>query len=167
MTMRKPLSPIDIQSVEFHRRLRGFDPEEVHLFLQTVAESYQALTLENHQQGQELEHLKAALDEFKHREDLLREALYTAQRLADEVKAQAAREAQSIVQEAQVRSEAVLQQAQLRAHQVDRSILDLKMEREHHVSALRDLLHRTQAILDAIEENKARENVASFGRDQG
>jgi cell division initiation protein len=167
MTMRKPLSPIDIQSVEFHRRLRGFDPEEVHLFLQTVAESYQALTLENHQQGQELEHQKAALDEFRHREDLLREALYTAQKLADELKAQAAREAQSIVQEAQVRSEAVLQQAQLRAHQVDRSILDLKMEREHHMSALRDLLHRTQAILDAIEESKAKENVASFGRDQG
>ena len=52
MTTRKPLSPIEIQSNEFRKVFRGFDPEEVRLFLQAVAESHQALILEKGQLAQ-------------------------------------------------------------------------------------------------------------------
>lgn len=151
MTLRKPLSPIEIQSNEFHRVFRGFDPEEVRLFLQAVAESHQALILERTELAKSTEHLQAALDEFRRRENVLKDALYTAQRTADEVKTQAMREAQSIVQEAQVRGEAYVQQAQLRAHQMERGILDLKLERENALSALRELLRRTQNLLEVLE----------------
>src|SRR5512137_2621645 len=151
MTLRKPLSPIEIQSGEFRRVFRGFDPEEVRLFLQAVAESHQALILEKNQLAQSVDHLQAALDEFRRRENVLRDALYTAQRTAEEVKTQAMREAQSIVQEAQVRGEAYVQQAQLRAHQLERSIIDLRMERENALSSLRELLQRTQNLLEVLE----------------
>jgi cell division initiation protein len=103
------------------------------------------------------------LEEFRRRENILKEALYTAQKMADEVKAQAVREAQSIVQEAHLRAEALLQEARLQAHQVDRSILDLKIEREHFLLSLRDLLSRVQTLVDAVEERKQSENVAIMG----
>lgn len=164
MTIRKPLSPIEIQSNEFRRVFRGFDPEEVRLFLQAVAESHQALILEKTQLAQSSEHLQAALDEFRRRENVLKDALYTAQRTADEVKTQAMREAQSIVQEAQVRGEAYVQQAQLRAHQMERGILDLRLERENALSALRELLRRTQNLLEVLE-NPSGGEVATFYKD--
>jgi len=165
MTLRKPLSPIEIQSNEFHRVFRGFDPEEVRLFLQAVAESHQALILEKTELAKSTEHLQAALDEFRRRENVLKDALYTAQRTADEVKTQAMREAQSIVQEAQVRGEAYVQQAQLRAHQMERGILDLKLERENALSALRELLRRTQNLLEVLEGPQGGE-VATFYKDK-
>lgn len=165
MTLRKPLSPIEIQSGEFRKVFRGFDPEEVRLFLQAVAESHQALILEKTQLAQSTEHLQAALDEFRRRENVLRDALYTAQRTADEVKTQAMREAQGIVQEAQVRGEAYVQQAQLRAHQMERSILDLRMERENALSALREMLQRTQNLLEVLDHKAEGENVKTFYKD--
>jgi|WetSurMetagenome_2_1015567.scaffolds.fasta_scaffold03782_10 cell division initiation protein len=165
MTTRKPLSSIEIQSNEFRRVFRGFDPEEVRMFLQAVAESHQALILEKGQLAQSVEHLQAALDEFRRRENVLKDALYTAQRTAEEVKTQAMREAQSIVQEAQVRGEAYVQQAQLRAHQLERSIIDLRMERENALSALRELLQRTQNLLEVLEP-KAEGEVKTFFKEK-
>jgi cell division initiation protein len=165
MTTRKPLSPIDIQSNDFKRVIRGYDREEVRIFLQAVAESYQALTLENHKFIQEIENLKAALDDFKRRENLLRDALYTAQKMSDEIKSQAEREAQCTVQEAHVKAEALYQQAQLRAHQVERNILDLKIERENLAASLRDLSNRITSLMESMAEAKAKENVASFAKE--
>lgn len=165
MTIRKTLSPIEIQSNEFRRVFRGLDPEEVRLFLQAVAESHQALILEKTALAKSTEHLQAALDEFHRRENVLKDALYTAQRTADEVKTQAMREAQSIVQEAQVRGEAYVQQAQLRAHQMERGILDLKLERENALSSLRELLRRTQNLLEILENPKGGE-VTTFYKDK-
>ena len=55
MISRKPLSPIEIQSHEFHRKFRGFDAQEVQLFLQAVAESYQTLILENQRLTQQVQ----------------------------------------------------------------------------------------------------------------
>lgn len=165
MTTRKPLSPIEIQGTEFRKVLRGFDPEEVRLFLQAVAESYQALVLDKTRLEQEREHLQSALDEFRRRENVLKEALYTAQRAADEVKTQAVREAQAIVQEAEVRGDAYIQQAQLRAHQMERAIVDLKLERENALGALRELIRKTQSVLEAMDKEEHRLNVATFGKD--
>jgi cell division initiation protein len=165
MTTRKPLSPIEIQSTEFRRVLRGFDPEEVQLFLHAVAESYQALTLENQKLAKDVEHLQASMEDFHRRENLLREALYTAQKVADDVKAQAMREAQSIVQEAEVKGQSLMNKAQLRSHEIERSIMDLRMEREEAQRALADVSRRIESMLEAMKEQARRDNVASFGKD--
>lgn len=163
MITRKTLSPIEIQSHDFKKRLRGYDPQEVHLFLQALAESYQSVVMENQRLAQEVASLDGSLEEFRRRENILKEALYTAQKMADEVKAQAVREAQSIVQEAHLRADALLQEARLQAHQVDRSILDLKIEREHFLLSLKDLLARVEILVSAVEERKDSENVAIMG----
>jgi cell division initiation protein len=163
MITRKTLSPIEIQSHEFKKRLRGYDPQEVHLFLQALAESYQSLVMENQRLNQQNAQIESQLDEFRRRENILKEALYTAQRMADEVKAQAVREAQSIVQEAHLRADALLQEARLQVHQVDRSIMDLKIEREHFLLSLKDLLARVEILVSAVEERKNSENVALLG----
>ena len=166
MITRKPLSPIEIQAHDFKKKWRGFDQQEVHLFLNAVAESYQALIMENKSLEQEVGHMEGQLDEFRRRENILKDALYTAQKMADEVKAQAAREAQSVVQEAHIRAEALLSEARIQAHQVDRSILDLKIEREHFLLSLKDLLQRVQTLVAAVEERKEGENVALFSKEK-
>ena len=165
MTTRKSLSPIEIQSAAFRTVFRGFDREDVQLFLQAVAESYQAATLENQKLKSDIERLQASLDEFERREGVLRDALYTAQRVSDDVKAQAIKEAQSIVQEAELKAEALIQQSQLRSHGLERTILDLKMERNDALAELSELTRRIGSLLEAVEEGRKRENVQSFGKE--
>ncbi len=162
MITRKSLSPIEIQSHEFHRKFRGFDTQEVQLFLQSVSESYQSLILENQRLTQEVGHLDSNLEEFRRRENILKDALYTAQKMSDEVKAQAIREAQSIVEEAHIRSDKLLQEARLQAHKVDRNIMDLKLERENFLNALKDLLRRVETLVAAVEDTKEGENIQLF-----
>jgi cell division initiation protein len=160
------MSPVEIQTQVFRKTLRGFDPEEVKLFLTNVADSYQSLVLENTKLTQEVTHLSAALDEFRKRETLLKEALYSAQKTADEVRSQADREARNIVHEAELKGEAALRDAQARAHRIERQILDLKTEREGLLRSVRDILRRITVMVDAIEGQKDGENVQSFGQDQ-
>ncbi len=164
MTARHTLSPIEIQSHSFRKVMRGFDPEDVKLYLAAVAESYQEVVLNNARMQKEIETLSASLDEFRRRENLLKEALYLAQKTADEVKAQALREAQSIVEEAQVKGESALQDAQIRSHEVERQIMDLKLERENLLSSIRDMVRRVGALVEAVEEKRSGENAVSFGK---
>ena len=165
MTTRNSLSPIEIRSAGFRTVFRGFDREEVQLFLQAVADSYQALTLKNQKLKSDLERMEASLDEFERREGVLRDALYTAQRVSDDLKAQAVREAQSIVQEAELKAETMIQQSQLRAHGLERAILDLRMERNEALEALHDLTRRIGSLLEAVEEGKKRENIQAFSKE--
>ena len=164
MTARHTLSPIEIQSHSFRKVMRGFDPEDVKLYLAAVAESYQEVVLNNARMQKEIETLSASLDEFRRRENLLKEALYLAQKTAGEVKAQALREAQSIVEEAQVKGESALQDSHIRAHEVERQILDLKLERENLLGSIRDLVRRVSALVEAVEEKRSTENAVSFGK---
>jgi len=165
MTRKKSLSPIEIQSHNFRTRLKGYDKDDVKLFLNAIAESYQELALDNARLSKEVERLDASLDEFRARENLLKDALYTAQKTADDLKAQASREAQSIVKEAELKGEQSVREAMVRAHLVERQIMDLKMEREGLVSAVRDLVNRLNHLISAIEENKEKENIQSFSRE--
>ncbi len=165
MATAKVLSPIDLQSARFNRSLWGFDKEEVRLFLQAAAESYQETAIENREMKKTIEHLKASLAEFHKREDILRDALYAAQKMSGEIKAQASREAQTIIQGAELKGDTLLRQAQLRAHELERSIVDLKLERNRALDVLSDLTRRVQSMIEAIEEKRDHENVASFGKE--
>ena len=166
MTTRQSLSPIDIQSAVFKRVFRGADPEEVRLFLESVAESHQALIMERGQLAQSVEYLQASLDEFRRRENLLKDALYTAQKTAEDIKTLAQREAQSIVQEAAVRAEAVIQQAQLRSHEMERSLLDVRLEKENTLGSLREIVMRTQNVIDLLGQKSETENVTTFYKEK-
>lgn len=164
MTRKKTLSPIDIHSHNFRTRLKGYDKDDVKLFLNAIAESYQEVALENATLSREVERLDASLDEFRSRENLLKDALYMAQKSADDLRAQASREAQSIVKEAELKGEQSVREAMVRAHLVERQIMDLKIERETLVSSLRDLINRLNHLLSAIEENREKENIQTFTR---
>lgn len=165
MTTRKKLSSVEIQSADFKRSFRGFDREEVKLFLEAVGESYQAMTLENQKLTNELTRMKASLDEFQKREDILREALYSAQKMAGEVKTQAVREAQNIVQGAELKGETLVREAQLRAHEIERTIIDLKIERDRALDAVRDLVSHISSIIEVSSHDRERENVTTFGKE--
>jgi len=145
------ITPLDIEGHTFSRKIRGFDRDEVRAFLSLVAEEYEKLIVENNQIKDEMGKMQSILDEHRQREKILRDTLYTAQQVSEDMKEQARREGRVVLQEAQIKADRVLDHAQSRVGDLEASIVDLRMEKEAYLRRVRTLLEHHQKLLDLHE----------------
>jgi cell division initiation protein len=156
--------PMDIQRQSFRQKLRGFDPEEVRAYLAIVAEEVAALQGERDRMDQEVQNLKGLLDEHRQREVILKNTLLTAQRVSEEIKENARKQAENVVKEAEMQGDRLLELAQDRAHEVERSILDLRGWRSSLRTDIRAFVARITQLLDLQEEAEVEDNLRFLKR---
>src|SRR5207244_1450103 len=98
------LTPLDLQQKTFRKgRLGGLDEKEVRAYLDFVATELEEMTRKLNRQDEELRRREARINEFKDREQLLQQTLTTAQRLAEEMKANGRKEADIVLRDAEAR----------------------------------------------------------------
>ena len=158
------ISPMDLQRQTFAQRLRGFDPAEVRTYLNIVAEEVAALQRERDGFEQEVQSLRALVDEHHQRETILKNTLLTAQRLSEEIKEAARKQSESVVKEAEIQADRLLELAQSRAQEVERGILDLRAHRSSLRTDVRALITRLTHILDLQEEAEVEDNLRFLKR---
>src|SRR4051812_3447977 len=95
------LTPLDIQRQTFSRALKGFDTNEVRAYLQLVAEEIERLVRDVDRLSRENAMLREELDEHNARERILKDTLLSAQKVSEDVKANAQKEAVLIVKDAE------------------------------------------------------------------
>ena len=100
MSPASKLSPRDITHQSFDGRVSGYDKAQVRAYLNDVARSVEALLQENRQQRERLAELQAELQEKKQAEDEIRRAIVSAERLAHELRENAAREVALLLEQA-------------------------------------------------------------------
>ena len=151
------VSPLDLRQQRFRKAFRGFDPVEVTAFLVAVADDYEQALRETDRLRQELMRMEVVLAENRGQEKNLQSTLITAQKLSDDIKANAEQEAKRIVREAEGRSDLLLDKTQARLEDIQREIDGLKLKRkdvetsiEAHISTLRN-------TLEFVREQEARE----------
>ncbi len=107
------ITPLDIQQQQFKvKTFRGLDPDDVDAFLQSVAGEMEGLIRENNQMNElQSRHTREAL-EMAEKERELRETLLSAQRVIEEMKANARKEAELIVSEAEIKGERIVADAE-------------------------------------------------------
>lgn len=145
MSRSGPLTPRDITHQTFDGRVSGYDKAQVRAYLNEVAHSVEALLQENRQQRERLTELQAELHERKQAEDEIRRAIVSAERLAHEVRENAAREAALLLEQthakvAEVRAEHSRRRSKdERRHEQRLAELDTafrnryaELERDHH-----------------------------------
>jgi cell division initiation protein len=98
------LTPVEIRHVKLGRRLGGYDRPATDALLVRIAESFEDVWRERADLRDEIERLEGELARFRELEVLLRNTLVSAERSADEVRAQAHREADVILDEARVKA---------------------------------------------------------------
>ena len=81
----------------------------------------------------------------------------TAQRLADEVKANAEDEAQRILRDAEGRSELLLDKTQARLEDIQREIDSLKLRRKDVETSIEATIQTLRHTLEFVREQEARE----------
>lgn len=135
------LTPLEVRKQSFRKTMRGFDPEEVRIFLDMVADEYERVLQENGMLSEKVRYLSERLEEYHNLEKTLQSSILTAERIAAESREQSRSEAESIINDAHVRSERILEDS--------RSRLRLLGEQIHHLSRQKELfLQRFQDLLD-------------------
>jgi cell division initiation protein len=148
------LTPLEIQKAVFSRKFKGYDTDEVRGYLYLVAEEIERVLKQNDELMRENANLREDLEEHTQRERILKDTLLSAQRVSEEVKANAHKEAELIVKDAELLSERLIAQAMSRVSDLERSIQDLKLERKAVRSRLQSTLDIVQqmVVLDAEQE---------------
>ncbi len=148
------ITPLDLQQYEFRKKFNGFDPEDVKGFLDLVRAEMEDLLRENNALKDEIKRTVQRLAEYKDREQNLKDTLLTAQRLTDELKAQAGKESEAIVAMAEVKAQEIVQQAQQRASRVQAEIRELRRQKVQFEESLRAQLISHMKMLGHDEEKQ-------------
>ena len=123
------ITPLDIQQQRFRTRFRGFDPREVDLFLDQMADAFEALLKKNEKMKEDIRRLNQEINGYKNREDTFKRALLNSQSVLEKMKENAQKSADLILAEAEVKAEKILHRAHNRLAQLHEDIAELKRQR--------------------------------------
>src|SRR5688572_10506679 len=179
------LTPREIQEKQFHDAFRGYNHEEVDLFIDQVAEAYGTIFKENQTFNRWLDELREQLTNApaaapaapaaatfqaapavrSESEDMLKRMLVTAQETADKAVANARAKAQMLVDEAEIKARRIEEQADsvssTTLQDAQRRARDLLTTAQQEEAELRDRIEGMRAF-----EREFRSRLSAFIRSQ-
>ncbi len=147
------ITPLDIQQQQFKGKLLGgLDPEDVDGFLQQVAQEMEDLVRENTELREQSRKAIAEKEEMTRREGDIRETMLAAQKITEEMKANAQKEATLLLSEAELKGEKIVADAEKKLVQLNNQIQELRREKLQFETALKSLLDGHYKMLSLNEE---------------
>jgi cell division initiation protein len=145
------LSPVELKHQRPRRRPFGYRVSEVDQIMIDATSAYEDVWRDRANLEDKVHELEVSLAELRDTEHAMREALVSAQRTADELRAQASKDAELIVREAEARSRELIHKSYAEREQVRRQIERLRAEEAQFRARLRALLGST---LEAIRDHE-------------
>jgi cell division initiation protein len=147
------ITPLDIQQQQFKgKMLGGLDPNDVDAFLQIVSQEMESLIRENTDLKEQARKSALQLDEMNQRESNLRETMLAAQKITEEMKANAQKEANLLVSEAELKGERILAGAENKLVELNNSIHDLRLQKLQFETSLKAILETHLKMLSIGEQ---------------
>jgi cell division initiation protein len=155
------LTPLDIRHKDFKRGLRGYVDSEVDEFLDEVADDFERLFKENIELGEQMESLQERVDQYRNLEETLQKTLVSAQKSAEELKANAEKEAQLILREAEMKARQMVNDSYADKQSVEKAIVVLRGTEEEFRFKFKALLQGYMKQVEELDERtkKARDEV--------
>ena len=150
------LLPIDLANAQFSKAsFGGYKHEEVNDLIDRAATALEELTAENEELRARALRLQGELDAMRAEERLVKEAIVSAQRAAELLRADAGREADLVREEARQQARADRSQAQKEADGLKDEVDRLRTMRKRLVAEHRAMLERSLRELDELEPSAA------------
>jgi cell division initiation protein len=133
------IAPIDIAHKTFHRKMMGFDPEEVMDFLRLISEELEIVVRERNSLKETLREREMSIAEYRERDELLKSTITTATRMSEKLHADAERESRLIINDANQKAETIVREARDSLKRIYGEITELKktrMQFENNVRAV-------------------------------
>ncbi|HYZ18738.1 MAG TPA: DivIVA domain-containing protein [Gaiellaceae bacterium] len=158
------LSPPEIQHQKLKSRLGSYDRDDVDELLETIAASYERVWHDRDAARGQIAELERRLRDYEELERPLRDSLVTAQRAADEVRAEAAQHAERVLADARRKADGIVKEAERRRDGINTEIERLKTVqhdttercREVLVRALETVSGKTEAVTTSPDGQRSR-----------
>jgi cell division initiation protein len=160
--MNAKITAVEIQKREFPIERRGYPPEAVRVFLNAVADDFQALVRENSELESRVRRLEEENLEHRQREQILKETLLSAQRVSEEMKTNARREAEVVLRQAEMAGQQLTTEALQQSAKIEKAIREMKLQRANFRLKLRSMLEMFQTVLDFDEEEDEKTSSVSY-----
>ncbi len=136
------LTALDIQNKEFSKGIRGYNEEEVDVFLDEIIVDYQAMIEKNELLEQQIADLNAKLAEYKSTEGSVIKTLESAKSLMNDIAQSAEKRANMLIQNAEIEAANKLTQA-------EQDVKRLTSDKEKLESTVYSLKIRMKNILES------------------
>ncbi|MCK4412203.1 MAG: DivIVA domain-containing protein [Candidatus Eisenbacteria sp.] len=124
------LTPLDIRKQAFRKTMRGFDPDDVRVFLDMIADEYEQLLQENGMLSEKIRHLDEQIERYHGMERALQNSLLTAERVSEEARERSRLDAEAVVTDARQRGERILRDSRERLQLLGGQIQELRREKD-------------------------------------
>ena len=147
------LTPLDIHNKEFKKSFRGYNEEDVDIFLDAVIKDYEQLYRENIEIRENLDRLTSKLEHFQHMENTLHNTLIIAQETAEEVKFNAKRTTELMIKEAEVQAQRIIDDAANKVRRMSSEYEALQKQDQIYRMRVRNLVQAQLEILGEVVED--------------
>ncbi|MEX2463417.1 MAG: DivIVA domain-containing protein [Balneolaceae bacterium] len=148
------LTALEIKQQQFEKSMRGYDPSEVHSYLNLLATEWEYMAGKIRELENQLDKLNDKLKHYERVEEALHETLQTAKSSSEEKLNSARKEAKNIVEKAELDAETIYQEAHRDRWRVRQHTLQIVEKREEMIRSLSSFLENTSKSLNQFSDDK-------------
>ena len=160
--MSDRITAMEVQAQNFKKVMRGYEPESVDYFLQSLAEEIERLNLENGSLKEAVGDQERSLAAHREREQTLQQTLVSAQKMAEEMKSQSQSESELIIKEARMKAERLLADAQDQLSSIEDEIQRARLERDRFENRLKSMIEEHLSLIELRREERAETDNVRF-----
>mgnify|MGYP000871934112 FL=1 len=120
------ITPADIGNKEFSRKVRGYDTEEVDMFLDVITVDLEKLIKENLKLKAQLANVEKSIGTIGDSDITVRETLETAKGIMDDLAVSSEKRAKALVENAEMDAAIIIKDAKMKAEQLADESRELK-----------------------------------------
>ena len=120
------ITPADIGNKEFSRKVRGYDTEEVDMFLDVITVDLEKLIKENLKLKAQLANVEKSIGTIGDSDISVRETLETAKSIMDDLAVSSEKRAKALVENAEMDAAIIIKDAKMKAEQLADESRELK-----------------------------------------
>lgn len=141
-------TPFSIKAQEFNKAVRGYDKEEVRIFLESLSNEFETLQKENEELSSKIENSSEQIGEFQKLEKTLQATLVTAQESSNKAVESARKQNQLIIKEAEIKANQLIERATKESELIRDSVFKLREEKSLLIAKLKAMIETQANILD-------------------
>jgi len=154
------ISPLEIRQQEFTKKMRGFDPDEVQSFLESLADEVQRLSEDNDTLKSEVENLTEQINEYKKIEKNLQDTLLKAQENSTKSFEAAKKQTSLMLKEAELKAAQIIEKARESTNDIRNAAVNLREEKDLIIAKLKAIVNSQANLLELKVERAGEEKSA-------
>jgi cell division initiation protein len=142
------ISPIEIRQQEFTKKMRGYDPDEVQNYLESLSEELDKLNVENESFKNEIQSLTDQVNEFKKIEKNLQDTLLSAQESSAKSMEATKKQTSLMIREAELKASQIIEKARESTNDIRNAVVNLREEKDLILAKLKAIVSSQANLLE-------------------